>query len=81
MLDHLIQRGLPVQTAEGEREARACRRQRLESERRQHSGRAGIPRVWDDEGRAGVQCPELEGFLLLSVHVITLAAKLRRQWR
>ena len=81
MLHHLIQRGLAVQTAEGEREARACRRQRLESERREYSGRAHIPRIWNDEGLAGVQCPKLERFLVLSVHGLTLAAKLRGLWR
>ena len=81
MLHHLGQCGLAVQAAEGERETRACRRQRLESERRQHASGACIPRIWDDEGLAGMQCPKLEGLLLLSVHGLTLAAKLRGLWR
>src|SRR5438309_7753063 len=66
--DHLIQRRLAVETAEGERETRACRRQRLESKRRQYAGRSDIPWIRNDERRAGVQGAKIESLLALSVH-------------
>src|SRR5207302_8383291 len=57
-----------VQTAEGERETRACGRQRLESERRQNAGRSAIPWIRNDERRAGVQGVKIESLLALPVH-------------
>jgi hypothetical protein len=52
--DDVAQRGIAVQPAECEREARAGRGERLEAERLEHSPRTGVPRVRDHERLAHV---------------------------
>src|SRR5439155_22802523 len=61
----LVQRHASIQAPQCERKAGARGRERLEAERRQNLGGAGIPRVGDDERLVRVQRPEGGGFLLL----------------
>ena len=65
MIDHLVQRRATVRAAQREGETRAGGGERLEAQGLERPGRAGIPRVGDDEGLALVQRPEPFCLLLL----------------
>ena len=63
--DHVVEGGAAVPAAQREREARARARERLEAERLENPGRAGVPRVRDDEGLALVQGAKVRRLPLL----------------
>jgi hypothetical protein len=65
---HLVKSDPAVEAAEREREPGAGGGERLEPERGQHPGGAGVPRIGDHERRTGVQRLELRGLRLLPVH-------------
>ena len=65
VLDHLVERDAAVQAPECECEARARAGESLESERGQHPGRACVPRVRDDEGRAVVKRAKARALFVL----------------
>ena len=71
--DHLVQRRLAVEPSEGKGEGAAARRQRLEAQTLQYSGRAGVPRIGDQERLALVQRSEAGALLALPlVHPSTI---------
>ena len=65
MLDDLVEGGGAVGTPQCEGEARARARERPEPHAREDLGRAGVPRVGDDERLTLVQCAELGALLVL----------------
>ena len=65
VLDDLVEGRGAVGAAQREREARARARERLEAQAREDLGRAGVPRVGDDERVALVQRTEVGALLML----------------
>ncbi len=75
MLGHLVEGHVPVGPAERESEARAGGGERLEAERGEDTGRAGVPRVGDDE-----RFTLVEGAETLRLLRLPGQAELRSPW-
>ena len=67
MRDDVVERRPAVETPEGECEAGARARERLEAERLEHPRRARVPRVGDDERLAFVEGAKRLRFTLLPI--------------